>query len=431
MKIVILDGALENIPQNWNAYLSDLISTLKENNHQVCHFILKEHDIHHCTGCFKCWMQTPGMCVFDDDSREINRVVIKSDFVLWASPLVMGFPSSILKKKMDRTIPLIHPYFSVVNGEIHHLSRYDHYPLFGLLLQPESVDTEENISIVTQLFSRTALNIKSRLSFAVTTKESVKKMAARIENAENEHFKPNPIFRQVETARVGMLSKLTVFNGSPRGKRGNTPVLLKHFMDGFTSIGGNTAEISHLHQINEKGTFAEKFKEAGCVLIGFPLYTDSMTGIVKEFIEALEPFAKQGSNPPIAFLVQSGFPEAAHSRYVEQYLMALADRLHSPYLGTLIRGGCEGVRLQPESMNRKLFATLNELGGQLGAQGGFDQGTVNTFSSREQYSPALAPLMKLVVKMPFMRMYWDMQLKKNNVFKDRFARPYQETAAGN
>ena len=42
MKIVILDGALEKTPQNWNAYLSDLISTLKENNHQVCHFKLKD-----------------------------------------------------------------------------------------------------------------------------------------------------------------------------------------------------------------------------------------------------------------------------------------------------------------------------------------------------------------------------------------------------
>jgi len=81
-------------------------------------------------------------------------------------------------------------------------------------------------------------------------------------------------------------------------------------------------------------------------------------------------------------------------------------------------------------MNKKLFATLNELGRQLGTQGGFDQGTVKEFSSRERYSPILIPLMKLLVKMPFMRLYWDMQLKKNNAFKDRFAQPYQETTAG-
>ena len=155
-----------------------------------------------------------------------------------------------------------------------------------------------------------------------------------------------------------------------------------------------------------------------------------MPGIVKEFIEVLEPLAKRRGNPSIAFLVQSGFPESAHSRYVEQYLAALADRLNSPYLGTLVRGGCEGVRLQPEKMNRKLFADLNELGRQLGAQGGFDQQTMNAFSSRERYSPLLVPLMKLAVKTPFMRLYWDIQLKKNNAFKDRFARPYEEKDAG-
>ena len=430
MKIVILDGALENTPKNWSAYLNDLTLTLKENNHEVIHYILKDNDIHHCTGCFTCWMQTPGVCVFDDASREINRAVINSDFVLWASPLAMGFPTSVLKKKMDRTIPLIHPYFQIVQGETHHLPRYERYPLFGLLLQPENADTKVNISIVAQLFSRTALNIKSRLCFSVTTEESFEKTAERIENAENEHFITRPISLQVETARVGKINELTVFNGSPRGKRGNTPVMLGHLMGGFTSITGNTAEISHLYKIGDKDIFAKRFAEAECVLIGFPLYTDGMPGIVKEFIEALEPLTKRESNPPIAFLVQSGFPESTHSRYVEQYLTALAERLNSPYLGTLVRGGCEGVRLQPEKMNRKLFAALNELGRQLGTQGGFDQQTMHAFSSRERYSPLLLPLMRLAVKMPFMRLYWDIQLKKNNAFKDRFTRPYEDKDAG-
>jgi len=430
MKIVILDGALENTPQNWKTYLDGLVLTLKENNHQISHLILRDHQIHYCVGCFKCWVQTPGVCVFDDDSREINRAIINSDFVLFASPLVMGFATSVLKKKMDRMIPLVHPYFQIVKGELHHLPRYEQYPLFGLLLQPESVDTQENISIVSQVFARTALNIKSRLAFAVTTEEPVQKTAARIENAENEHYDFSRVFRKIETTKGGKMSRLTVFNGSPRGKRGNTPVLLNHLMRGFSSISGNTAEISHLHKINDKSAFAKKFKDAQCVLIGFPLYTDGMPGIVKEFIEELEPLTKRGSNPPIAFLVQSGFSEAHHSRYVEQYLAALAERLNSPYLGALVRGGCEGVRLQPEKMNKKLFANLNELGRQLGAQGGFDRQTVEEFTSHERYSPVLIPLMKLAAKMPFTQLYWNTQLKKNNAFKDRFARPYKETNMG-
>ena len=431
MKIVILDGALESTPKKWKAYLSDLVLTLRKNNHEISHLIIKDKDIHHCAGCFKCWVQTPGMCVFDDDSREVNRVVIYSDFVLFASPLVMGFPTSVLKKKMDRMIPLVHPYIDIIEGEMHHLPRYDRYPLFGLLLHPESADTEENISVVSQIFARTALNIKSRLAFAVTTEESVQKTVARIENLENERYDFNRVFPELECARVGTLRKLTVLNGSPRGKRGNTPTLLKHLMGGFTSIGGNTAEIYHLQQIKKKAEFASYFQNAECMLIGFPLYTDGMPGIVKEFIEALQPFTRREGNPPIAFMVQSGFSEALHSRSVEQYLMTLADRLNSPYLGTLVRGGCEGVRLQPEKMNRKIFAALHALGQQLAEQGGFERESVEAFCSFERISPVLVPLVKLVGKLPFMSMYWDMQLKKNNAFKDRFARPYKESAAGN
>ncbi len=430
MKIVILDGQMGNTPKTWNKYLRDLTKVLGKKGHEVNHFILKDHNIHHCAGCFKCWVQTPGVCVFDDDSREINRAIINSDFVLFASPLVMGFPSSMLKKKMDRMIPLVHPYSEIVQGELHHIHRYKKYPLFGLLLHPEEADTDENISIVNQIFARTALNIKSRLAFAVTTEEPVQKTAARIENLENERYDFNRDFPEQEFARVGTLRKLTAFNGSPRGKRGNSPIILDHLMRGFTSISGNTAEIHHLQQTKNKAEFASKFKEAECVLIGFPLYTDGMPGIVKEFIEALQPLTQRESNPPLAFLVQSGFSEALHSRYVEQYLMTLADRLNSPYLGTLVRGGCEGLRLQPEKMNRKMFASLHALGQLLGEQGGFERQSVKEFCSFERISPVLVPLVKLVGKLPFMSMYWDMQLKKNNVFEDRFARPYEEISAG-
>ena len=279
---------------------------------------------------------------------------------------------------------------------------------------------------MSQVFARTALNIKSRLAFAVTVEELARETAARIEHAQDERYDFSRNLPALESMQVGKLGKLTIFNGSPRGKRGNTPILLEHLGYGFTSIGGNAVEIYHLQQINKKAEFAGKFKDAECVLIGFPLYTDGMPGIVKEFIEELESFVKRKNNPPIAFLVQSGFPEALHSRYVEQYLVALAERLHSPYLGTLVRGGCEGVRLRPEKMNKKLFATLNALGRQLAAQGSFTQQSVKAFSSRERYTPILIPLIKLAVKMPFMKLYWNVQLKKNNAFKDRFARPYEE-----
>ena len=67
--------------------------------------------------------------------------------------------------------------------------------------------------------------------------------------------------------------------------------------------------------------------------IGTPLRPDI------EKIVSMKPDLVLGTregNPPVGFVVQSGFPEGLHSRYVERYLEKLAARLGSPYLGTIV-----------------------------------------------------------------------------------------------
>jgi len=91
----------------------------------------------------------------------------------------------------------------------------------------------------------------------------------------------------------------------------------------------------HLIRVKSTDEFVQAFAEAECAWLGFPLYTDAMPGIVKHFIDALEPLAGRKNNPPLGFLVQSGFPEGLHSRYVERYLEKLAARLGSPTWGRL------------------------------------------------------------------------------------------------
>jgi multimeric flavodoxin WrbA len=423
MKIVILDGRNQESNPEWRKYMTSLVKTLENRRHQVRHFILADQKIHHCTGCFSCWVKTPGECIFDDDSREINRATINSDFVLWAAPLVMGFPSFQLKRVMDRTIPLIHPYFAVVNGEAHHRSRYEKYPLFGLLFQPEKADNDRSITVVKQLFARTALNIKSRLSFAESNDVAVEELVQRIEKSRQTTFQISSVFHDKPFKTIEPPKRLVVFNGSPRGRTGNTPILLNQLIEGFGTKAGNSSAVHHLHQTSKMRTFKEAFENAECVMLGFPLYTDGMPGIVKEFIEAIGSM-RLLKPVPIGFLVQSGFPEALHSRYVEQYLMVLADRLKSPYLGTIVRGGCEGVRLMPEKMNRKLFNGLNELGSQLADEGRFVKEKIQKHAGLERISPLLVPAFKLATMTPLLNVYWNMQLKENGAFETRFAKPY-------
>ena len=43
--------------------------------------------------------------------------------------------------------------------------------------------------------------------------------------------------------------RLTVFSGSPRGKRSNSKVLLEHFLSGFSETKGNTHEVFYLNRV--------------------------------------------------------------------------------------------------------------------------------------------------------------------------------------
>lgn len=215
-----------------------------------------------------------------------------------------------------------------------------------------------------------------------------------------------------------------VINGSPRGKSGNTQILLEKVLAGYADASQKEAQWFHLNTEKGRAVAAEAFSGADLVLLGFPLYTDAMPGIVKAFIESLASFVGQEGNPKMAFLVQSGFPEAHHSRFVERYLEKLARRLNAAYAGTIIKGGCEGVRLMPEKMNRKLFDRLHEMGADLASQGRFDTGKLKQLARPERYPRILAPVFKLLLKLPIAQSYWNSQLKQNGAYEERFAKPF-------
>jgi hypothetical protein len=215
---------------------------------------------------------------------------------------------------------------------------------------------------------------------------------------------------------------LTLFNGSPRGKRGNTPIFLSEFARGF----GAGSEMHHLIQVNHTAEHMQAFANADCAWIGFPLYTDSMPGSVKHFFESLQPLVGRQGNPPVGFIVQSGFPEGLHSRYVESYLEKLAARLGSPYLGTIVKGNGEGVRLMPPEATRRLFDDLQALGAGLARDGFLDPGILAGIARPERFPAWMGPVFRIVLRLPFSHSYFDGMLKKSGAYPRRFARPFVE-----
>jgi len=159
MKILILNGDARPGNTPLAAYLAKFEAALEAGGAEVKRLRLSELDIKFCTGCFTCWWATPGLCAFRDGMEKIYPAVLESDLLIWASPLVLGTVPTLVKKTQDRLIPLLHPYFELVQGEVHHRLRYDRYPDLALIVEPRAEDGQEELSGVRLLFERFGVNL--------------------------------------------------------------------------------------------------------------------------------------------------------------------------------------------------------------------------------------------------------------------------------
>jgi multimeric flavodoxin WrbA len=420
LKITILNGNPQ--PGRFDDYLDLLRLDLELAGSQVIQLDLRDLDLKYCTGCFDCWGKNPGLCATDQTSQDMDRAVINSDFTLWAAPLKMGFPAALMKMALDKHLPLIHPYMMVDQNEAHHLKRYQKYPRVGMLVGKETDTSEKDLEIITNIFARTALNFKSKLEFMETTDLPIENLVPRIllpyQGPHLYQKKPQMILGK----KIDPPKQITVFNGSPRGINGNTPIMLEEFMKGF----GGQSDLHHLIITRNLKKHVEAFRQAECIWLGFPLYADGMPAVVKMFIDTIDSFKGRENNPPIGFLVQSGFPEGIHSRYIEQYLEGLARRLGSPYLGTIIKGNGEGIRRMPVEKNQKLFNSLQILGRGLAENGELDPEVLRLIGKPERFPLILGPLFRVFLKTKMAHSYFDKMLVENDAFERRDDRPFLE-----
>jgi multimeric flavodoxin WrbA len=162
MRITILNGEPE-AASAFDLYLLDVARRLTALGHAVTTMDLRTLDLKGCSGCFSCWLKTPGECQKRDESAAVCRAAIGADLLVLASPITMGFTTSLLKRAADQMIPLVHPYLEMEGGEAHHRARYASYPAFGLLLGEGADADAEDIEITTAMWARMARNLKSRL----------------------------------------------------------------------------------------------------------------------------------------------------------------------------------------------------------------------------------------------------------------------------
>jgi multimeric flavodoxin WrbA len=179
MEILLLNGSPTGSGL-MESYIDKLSQPLMAAKHSVNQVVLRDLQVKHCLGCWACWVKTPGQCVHKDDVESVLRLILKADLLILASPLILGYPSAVLKQFMDRMIPLVHPYIVLDHGECHHQARYKVYPKMGLLLEKEADTDAEDIEIVRDLFGRVARNMKTMLQFTHTTDEDLQEVCDEI-----------------------------------------------------------------------------------------------------------------------------------------------------------------------------------------------------------------------------------------------------------
>lgn len=214
--------------------------------------------------------------------------------------------------------------------------------------------------------------------------------------------------------------QLTFINASPRGIKSNTERLMDHFIRGFMETAGNTCDIEYLVKYKQNLTsLTEIFSRAQNVIIGFPLYFDAMPGSVKAFLEALAPLAGKKDLPTLGFMIQCGFPETVHNRFVARYCEKFTRRIGCRPLGFILKGGCEGLAIQPPFLTEKYFNLFYLLGQNFGRAGVLYEDLLTKLARPEHLSAQ-----NLAQVIPFINQaLWDAQMEKNGVLDRSFDRP--------
>jgi len=221
--------------------------------------------------------------------------------------------------------------------------------------------------------------------------------------------------------------KISVFNGSPRGAKSNTKILLEQLLAAYQNECDAPVELDvhYLNRRRQRDLQRQAFAAADLVVLAFPLYVHAMPGIVKEWLEVLEP-RDPADGARLAFVVQQGFPETHQSAWLTPYLARLPARLGCIDAGIAVKGGVEGIQIQPAWMTRKVYGAFADLGRDLARQGRFDPARLLKLANPVRLGLGRRLIFRALAFTGVGNFYWDKNLKDNDAYDQRHARPYAE-----
>ena len=146
-------------------------NALREAGNETTTVMLNGEEIGPCLGCYRCWVKTPGLCAITTDSANaIAGLEVRADTVIFLSRICYGGYSHDIKSFLDRSIPNISPFFSVVKGETRHPMRYDRFPVMISIGYGDYTPQERQTFVA--VAERNALNMRPPRHYVYTVRNA-------------------------------------------------------------------------------------------------------------------------------------------------------------------------------------------------------------------------------------------------------------------
>lgn len=135
MKVLAINSSSKMEESNTSVILlNSFLEGLKQAGAEVELFYTKRLNIKPCENDLCCWFKTPGKCFHKDDMQMLLHKMIKADILVFATAIITGGISAHMKNLLERTLPLVEPFFELRNGHCTHPIRYKETKVDKLVL---------------------------------------------------------------------------------------------------------------------------------------------------------------------------------------------------------------------------------------------------------------------------------------------------------
>jgi multimeric flavodoxin WrbA len=126
MKVLALNSSPRGEGQSkTEMILNQVVGGMRQAGAEVEVVNLRQKTIRNCVGCFTCWTKTPGICIHKDDmTQELFPKWLEADMAVYATPLYHFTMTASMKAFIERTLPVLEPFFELKKDRTTHPLRH-------------------------------------------------------------------------------------------------------------------------------------------------------------------------------------------------------------------------------------------------------------------------------------------------------------------